>query len=77
MWRSRQVLCVVVAGAVNAWYHAGKPSRNPELAVLVENPELRKARLALTRSVQIVLASGLSVLGLSAPDRMEREAAQS
>jgi len=66
-----------LAGAVNSWYHAGNPSRDPELAVLVDNPELSRARLALTRSVQIVLANGLSVLGLSAPDRMEREAAQS
>lgn len=66
-----------LAGAVNSWYHAGNPSRNPKLAVLVDNPELSSARLALTRSVQIVLANGLAVLGLSAPERMERKEAQS
>ncbi len=65
-----------LAGAVNSWYHAGNPSRNPELAVLVDNPELSRARLALTRSVQIVLANGLSVLGISAPERMERKEAR-
>ena len=66
-----------LAGAVNSWYHAGNPSRNPDLAVLVDSPELRRARLALTRSVQIVLANGLAVLGLSAPERMERDEARS
>jgi arginyl-tRNA synthetase len=60
------------AGAVNSWYHAGNPSRNPELAVLVEDDGLRKARLALVRSVQIVLRNGLTILGVSAPTRMDR-----
>jgi arginyl-tRNA synthetase len=61
------------AGLTNGWYHSGNPSRNPELAVLVEDPELRAARLALARGVRIVLRNGLELLGLSAPDRMERE----
>ena len=61
------------AGMANSWYQAGNPSRNPELAVLVEDPELRAARIALARGVRIVLRNGLTVLGLSAPDRMERE----
>ena len=61
------------AGMANSWYHSGNPSRNPELAVLVDDPELRAARLALARGVRIVLRNGLTVLGLSAPDRMERK----
>lgn len=61
-----------VAGAVNAWYHAGNPARNPQLAVLTGEPELREARLALARGVQIVLRNGLRILGLTAPERMER-----
>lgn len=60
------------AGAVNSWYHAGNPSRNPELAVLVDDEALRKVRLALARGVQIVLRNGLRILGVSAPTRMER-----
>jgi len=60
------------AGQVNAWYHAGNPTRNPELAVLHPDPELRRARLALTQAVRIVLASALTVLGIHAPERMER-----
>jgi arginyl-tRNA synthetase len=73
--RSPHALCDFLektAGAVNAWYHAGNPSRNPELAVLVEDPHLRNARLALARSVRIVLRNGLELLGVSAPTRMER-----
>jgi arginyl-tRNA synthetase len=63
------------AGMVNSWYHAGNPSRNPELAVLVGDGELRSARLVLARAVQITLRNGLELLGLSAPERMEREEA--
>jgi len=61
-----------LAGAVNAWYHAGNPSRNPELAVLTEDEALRAARLLLCRGVQIVLRNGLTVLGVTAPERMDR-----
>jgi arginyl-tRNA synthetase len=61
------------AGLANAWYHSGNPSRNPELAVLVDDPDLREARLALARGIRIVLRNGLRVLGLGAPDRMDRE----
>lgn len=61
------------AGAVNSWYHQGNPSRNPELAVLVDDEEVRAARLLLVRAVQIVLRNGLWILGLTAPERMERE----
>lgn len=60
------------AGAANSWYHAGNPSRNPELAVLVDDVSLRTARLALARAVQIVLRNGLTVLGIDAPRRMDR-----
>jgi arginyl-tRNA synthetase len=60
------------AGLVNSWYHAGNPTRNPELAVLVDDPELRAARLVLTRAARLVLRNGLRVLGIEAPERMER-----
>jgi arginyl-tRNA synthetase len=69
------VLCEYLeqtAGSTNGWYHAGNPSRNPKLAVLVEDPEIRQARLVLARAVQIVLRNGLAVLGISAPLRMDR-----
>ncbi|HET9982664.1 MAG TPA: arginine--tRNA ligase [Longimicrobiales bacterium] len=74
--RAPHVICDYLedtAGMVNSWYHAGNPSRNPELAVLVPDPELRRARLALARAIQIVLRNGLELLGLTAPERMQRE----
>ena len=60
------------AGAANSWYHAGNPTRSPELAVLVDDANLRAARLALARAVRIVLRNGLTLLGIEAPRRMER-----
>jgi arginyl-tRNA synthetase len=60
------------AGAANSWYHAGNPTRSPELAVLVDDPALRAARLSLARAVQVVLRNGLTILGISAPTRMVR-----
>jgi arginyl-tRNA synthetase len=73
--RSPHLICEYLettASAVNSWYHSGNPSRNPELAVLVEDSELRRARLVLARAVQLVLRNGLALLGLTAPDRMQR-----
>jgi arginyl-tRNA synthetase len=60
------------ASAANSWYHAGNPSRNPELAVLTDDPALRASRLVLARAVQIVLRNGLTLLGIDAPRRMDR-----
>ncbi len=74
--RAQHVLCdylEATASMVNSWYHAGNPSRNPELAVLVADEGLRAARLVLARGVRTVLRNGLHILGLTAPDRMERE----
>jgi arginyl-tRNA synthetase len=64
------------AGAANAWYHSGNPTRNPELAVLVDDDVLRGARLSLARAVQIVLRNGLTILGIDAPKRMVRAAVE-
>ena len=44
------------------WYH--------HCRVLGEAPAVEQARLALARATRIVLANGLSLLGLTAPDRM-------
>lgn len=61
------------AGAANSWYHAGNPTRNPELAVLTDDPDMRRARLALARAVQVVLRNGLDLLGIEAPRQMVRD----
>jgi arginyl-tRNA synthetase len=44
--------------------------------VLSEDAELSVARLALARAAKIVLASALGLVGVSAPEAMEREPAQ-
>ena len=72
---SPHILCEYLeqtAGAANSWYHAGNPSRNPKLTVLIDDDGLRDARLALARSVQIVLSNGLTLLGINAPEKMIR-----
>jgi arginyl-tRNA synthetase len=74
--RAPHLLCEYLeqtAGTVNSWYHAGNPSRNPELAVLVPDRALRAARLVLARAVRVVLRNGLRILNVSAPVRMERD----
>ncbi len=38
--------------------------------VLVDDPDLRRARLALVEAVRQVLANGLDLLGVAAPERM-------
>jgi arginyl-tRNA synthetase len=62
-----------VAGAVNSWYHAG--NREPALRVIGPEvpPETSRARLVLARAVQVVLRNALAVLGITAPERMQRE----
>lgn len=74
--RAPHLLCDYLeqtAGAVNSWYHAGNPSQNPELSVLVEDEGLRAARLVLARATASVLANGLRILGIEAPERMARD----
>ena len=61
-----------VAGAVNSWYHAG--NLNPELRVVGVDEGLSRARLVLARAIQLVLANGLAVLGVAAPERLDRDA---
>ena len=51
-----------LAGEFHSWYNAHK--------VLLEDTELRDARLALSAAVRQVIANGLDLLGVSAPESM-------
>jgi arginyl-tRNA synthetase len=51
-----------LARVAHGWYH--------HCRVLGEPPATEQARLALARATRIVLANGLGLLGLSAPERM-------
>lgn len=51
-----------LAARTHLWYHKAH--------VLNEPAEIMNARLVLARAAQVVLKNGLSMLGISAPDRM-------
>ncbi len=51
-----------LARLVNGWYHRHRVVGAPEA--------IMRARLVLTRAAQIVLANGLQLLGINAPERM-------
>lgn len=57
-----------LAGEFSRWYTLG--NGDASLRVLVEDSEIRKARLALVAAVQATLSEGLSLLGMAAPDQM-------
>jgi arginyl-tRNA synthetase len=61
-----------LANTINSWYHAG--NLDPSLRVVGVDEDTQRARLVLARAVRIVLRNGLTVLGVDAPVRMEREA---
>ncbi|HMC53829.1 MAG TPA: DALR anticodon-binding domain-containing protein, partial [Gemmatimonadaceae bacterium] len=51
-----------LASKAHLWYHKAHVLNEPE--------EITKARLVLARASQIVLRNGLSLLGITAPERM-------
>ena len=57
-----------LAGEFSRWYTAG--NSDATLRVLVDDPAVRGARLALVGAVQATLREGLSLLGIAAPDQM-------
>ena len=50
------------AGKIHAWYHKAHVLNEPE--------PITRARLLLARAAQIVIRNGLTMLGISAPERM-------
>lgn len=57
-----------VAAAFSRWYTLGNQDRDKR--VLVEEPDLRGARLALADAVRATLVTGLTLLGMAAPESM-------
>jgi arginyl-tRNA synthetase len=57
-----------VATVYHRFQHAGK--RDDRLRVVTQDIPLTLARLALCRATRIVLANGLSLMGISRPERM-------
>ena len=50
------------AGKIHLWYHKAHVLNEPE--------EITRARLLLARAAMVVLRNGLSILGITAPERM-------
>jgi arginyl-tRNA synthetase len=57
-----------LAALFHAFYDGG--NRNPELRIVSSDPALQTARLALAEATRITLRNTLTLLGVSAPDRM-------
>lgn len=57
-----------LASEFSRWYTLGNGDKS--LRVLCDDPDLQRARLALTAAVQATLAKGLGLLGISAPPQM-------
>ncbi len=57
-----------LATAVHRFYHAGNEAG--EHRVVVDDPELTRARLELCRAARHTLKTALDLIGVSAPDRM-------
>ena len=57
-----------LATAVHRFYHAGNEKN--EHRVVVDDPELTRARLELCRAARHTLKTALDLMGVSAPDRM-------
>ncbi len=59
-----------LADRVSTFYEAGND--NGEFRVVVDAPALTRARLELARAASATLRSGLDLVGVSAPERMDR-----
>jgi len=59
-----------LADRVSTLYEAGND--DGEFRVVVDDPRLTRARLELTRAARATLRSGLDLVGVSAPERMDR-----
>lgn len=57
-----------LAAALHSWYASGNQNKN--LQLLVADHTLRNARLCLAEATRQVLANGLQLLGVSAPQKM-------
>jgi len=57
-----------LATGFHSWYTYG--DRHPECRVITDDEPLTRARLYLVAAIQIVIANGLRLLGVTAPDTM-------
>ena len=57
-----------LSAALHSWYASGNQDKSSQL--LVADADIRNARLALAEAARQVIINGLSLLGVSAPEKM-------
>ena len=57
-----------LAASFHKYFNMG--SRSHDLRIITENTVLTRARLCLADGIRTVLANGLGLLGISAPEKM-------
>jgi len=57
-----------LSAALHSWYASGNQDKSSQL--LVADADVRNARLALAEAARQVISNGLSLLGVSAPEKM-------
>jgi arginyl-tRNA synthetase len=57
-----------LAAAFHRYFNLG--TKVPDHRILTDDLDLTRARLFLARGIRTVIANGLKLLGVSAPDRM-------
>ena len=60
---------IALAAALHSWWNEGNKSRSLRI-IYPEDAAVMRARLALVRAAQIVLAIGLQICGVDAPEEM-------
>ena len=59
-----------LASEFHSWWNRGQD--DPGLRVILDgNPDLSRARLALSRAVQVVISAGLGILGVTPMNKMK------
>ncbi|MBW1902793.1 MAG: arginine--tRNA ligase [Deltaproteobacteria bacterium] len=57
-----------LAASFHRYFNLG--TKTPEYRIVTQDRELSQARLFLAKAIRIIIANGLSLLGVSAPERM-------
>ncbi len=57
-----------LAASFHSYFNLG--TKTPEYRVITPDAEVTQARLSLAKALQIVIANGLSLMGVSAPEKM-------
>jgi arginyl-tRNA synthetase len=57
-----------LAGAFHRYFNMG--NKNPEYRIITDDPKTSGARLLLVQAIRTVIANGLALMGITAPEKM-------